>query len=140
MTQSQAKRINEIASLWLLRDQRGTESSLFALAAITLQSLNAAHHVRSCTLNAVRAFHVLETTFYDGFESDSPDGLKIKHYPGWRMVARVYLPTRPSVYATVHEPARHFRREQKVIESHAFVLRPPFIFVIPECPERPVRM
>jgi hypothetical protein len=25
-----------------------------------------------------------------------------------------------------------------VIESHAFVLLPPFKFVIPECPERPV--
>ncbi len=40
------------------------------------------------------------------------------------MVANVYLPTRPSVYTTVHEPVRHLRREQKVIESHAFVLRP----------------
>src|SRR5947207_3012951 len=67
-------------------------------------------------------------------------GLKIEHYPCWRVVAGVYLATRPSVYTTVHEPVRHLRREQKVIESHAFVLRPPFIFVIPECPERPVRM
>src|SRR5260370_29620529 len=67
-------------------------------------------------------------------------GLKIEHYPWWRMVAGVHLPTRPSVYTTVHEPVRHLRREQKVIESHAFVLRPPFIFVIPECPERPVRI
>jgi len=54
--------------------------------------------------------------------------------------ACVYLPTRSSVYTTVHESVRHLRREQKVIESHAFILRPPFIFVIPECPERSVRM
>src|SRR3984957_3140071 len=66
--------------------------------------------------------------------------LKIEQYPGWRMVTCVYLPTRPSVYTAVHESVRHLRREQKVIESHAFVLLPPFIFVIPECPERPVRM
>src|SRR5260370_27776572 len=66
--------------------------------------------------------------------------LKIEHYPCWRMVARVYLTTHPSVYTTVHEPVRHLRREQKVVESHAFVLRPPFIFVIPECPERSVRI
>jgi hypothetical protein len=32
------------------------------------------------------------------------------------------------------------RREQKVIEPHAFVLRPPIKFVIPERPERPIRM
>src|SRR3984957_12518967 len=66
--------------------------------------------------------------------------LKIEQYPGWRMVTCVYLPTRPSVYTAVYESVRHLRREQKVIESHAFVLLPPFIFVIPECPERPVRM
>ena len=35
---------------------------------------------------------------------------------------------------------QELKAEQEVIESHAFVLRPPFIFVIPECPERPVRM
>ena len=58
--------------------------------------------------------------------------LKIETYPCWRMVAGVYLSTRPSVYTAVHEPVRHLRREQKVIESHAFVLRPPFKFVIPE--------
>jgi hypothetical protein len=56
------------------------------------------------------------------------------------MVTRVYLPTHPSVYTTVHEPVRDLRREQKVVESHAFVFRPPFMFVIAECPERPVRM
>src|SRR5580765_4230634 len=67
-------------------------------------------------------------------------GLKIERYPCRSMVAGVQLPTRPSVYTTVHEPVRHLRREQKVIESHAFVLLPPFKFVIPECPERPVRM
>jgi len=66
--------------------------------------------------------------------------LKIEHDPCWCMVAGVCLSTRPSVYATVHQPARHLRREQKVIQSHAFVLRPPFKFVIPECPERPIRM
>jgi hypothetical protein len=42
------------------------------------------------------------------------------------VVAGVYLPMRPSVYTTVHQPVRHSRREQKVIESHAFVHRPPF--------------
>jgi uncharacterized protein (DUF1810 family) len=67
-------------------------------------------------------------------------GLEIEHDPGWRVVARVFLPTRPSVNTAVHEPDRQIRWEQKVIESHAFVLLPPFKFVIPECPERPVRM
>ena len=42
-----------------------------ALPAITLQSLSATYQVLSCTLNAVRALYVLETTFYDGFESHS---------------------------------------------------------------------
>src|ERR1700733_8007490 len=67
-------------------------------------------------------------------------GLEIEHDPRWRMVARVFLPTRPSVNTAVHESVRQIRREQKVIESHAFVFLPPFKFVIPECPERPVRM
>jgi len=66
--------------------------------------------------------------------------LTIQRYPCWRMVAGVCLSTRPSVYATIHEPIRHIRREQKVIESHAFVLRPAIKFVIPECPERPIWM
>ncbi len=56
------------------------------------------------------------------------------------MVARVFLPTRPSVYTAVHEADGQIWREQKVIESHAFVLLPPFKLVISECPERPVRM
>ena len=38
-------------------------------------------------------------------------GLKIEHYPCWRVVAGVYLPTHPSVYPTVHEPVPHLRRE-----------------------------
>src|ERR1039457_3266661 len=67
-------------------------------------------------------------------------GLEIKHDPCWGMVARVFLPTRPSVYTAVHEADGQIWREQKVIESHAFVLLPPFKLVIPECPERPVRM
>jgi len=67
-------------------------------------------------------------------------GLEIEHDPCWRVVARVFLPTRPSVNTAIHEPDRQIRREQKVIESHAFVLLPPFKFVIPECPERPVWM
>jgi hypothetical protein len=66
--------------------------------------------------------------------------LEIKHNPRWRMVAGVFLPPRPSVNPAVHQPVRQIRREQKVIESHAFVLLPPFKFVIPECPEWPVRM
>jgi hypothetical protein len=37
--------------------------------------------------------------------------LKIEHDPCWRMVAGVRLSPRPSVYATVHEPVRHLRRE-----------------------------
>jgi hypothetical protein len=35
--------------------------------------------------------------------------LKIEHYPRWRMVAGVYLATRPSVYTTVREPDRQIR-------------------------------
>src|ERR1700731_843936 len=66
--------------------------------------------------------------------------LEIKHDPCWRVVARIFLSTCPSVNPPIHEPVRQIRREQKVIESHAFVLLPPFKFVIPECPERPVRM
>jgi len=31
-------------------------------------------------------------------------GLEIEHYPCRRMVAGVHLPTRPSVYTTIHEP------------------------------------
>ena len=37
-----------------------------------------------------------------GWELDS--GLEIEHDPCWRMVARVFLPTRPSVNTAVHEP------------------------------------
>ena len=66
--------------------------------------------------------------------------LEIEHDPCWRVVARVFLPTCPSINTAVHEPDRQIRRKQKVIESHAFVLLPPFKFVIPECPERTVRM
>ena len=31
-------------------------------------------------------------------------GLKIQHYPCWRVIARVFLSARPSVNAAVHEP------------------------------------
>jgi|SRR5579859_2718973 len=71
---------------------------------------------------------------------DLDSGLKIEHDPCWRMVARVFLPTRPPVNTAVHQPVRQIRREQKVIESHAFVLLPPFKLVIPECPDRPGRI
>ena len=66
--------------------------------------------------------------------------LKIEPYPCRRVVASVYLSTRPSVYIAVHKTVRDFRREKKVIESHAFVLWPPFVFIVPERPEWPVRM
>jgi hypothetical protein len=36
-------------------------------------------------------------------------GLEIKHDPCWGMVARVFLPTRPSVDAAVHELDRQIR-------------------------------
>jgi hypothetical protein len=35
--------------------------------------------------------------------------LKIEHDPCWGMVARVFLPTRPSVNTDVHEPDRQIR-------------------------------
>src|ERR1700684_2398041 len=69
-----------------------------------------------------------------------PSTLEIEHDPCWSMVARVFLPASPAINTAVHEPVRQIRREQKVIESHAFVFLPPFKFVIPECPERPVWM
>jgi hypothetical protein len=37
-----------------------------------------------------------------GWNLDS--GLEIKQDPCWRVVARVFLPTRPSVYTAVHQP------------------------------------
>ena len=55
----------------------------------------------------------------NGFRDLRSSCLKIEHYPCWRMVASAYLRTCASVYTTVHEPVRHLRREQKVIESHA---------------------
>jgi hypothetical protein len=39
-----------------------------------------------------------------GWTLDS--GLAIEHDPCWGMVARVFLPTRPSVNTAVHEPDR----------------------------------
>jgi hypothetical protein len=36
-------------------------------------------------------------------------GLEIEHDPCWRMIARVFLPTRPSVNTAVHEPVRQIR-------------------------------
>ena len=39
------------------------------------------------------------------------------------VVAGVYLPTRPSIYTAVQKSGRHFRGEQEVIESFAFVLQ-----------------
>jgi hypothetical protein len=36
-------------------------------------------------------------------------GLEIEHDPCWGMVARVFLPTRPSVNTAVHEPDRQIR-------------------------------
>jgi len=36
-------------------------------------------------------------------------GLEIEHDPGWRVVARFFLPTRPSVNTAVHEPDRQIR-------------------------------
>src|SRR4029077_11542634 len=91
-------------------------------------------------LEGSRAPLVSSCLLFNEFVILRSSGLKIEHYPCWRMVAGVYLPTRPSVYTSVHESVRHVRREQKVIESHAFVLRPPFKFVVPEGPEGPVRM
>src|SRR5277367_6532747 len=70
-----------------------------------------------------------------GLEIKAIKALEIEHDPCWGVVARVFLSTRPSVNSAVHQPVRQIRREQKVIESHAFVLLPPFKFVIPECPE-----
>jgi hypothetical protein len=94
----------------------------------------------SVRCSTIRGTSVLRTTLEPIPRRLRSSGLRIERYPCRRMVAGVCLPARPSVYTTVHEPFRHLRREQKVIESHAFVLRPPFIFVIPECPERPVRI
>jgi len=42
-----------------------------------------------------------------GWNLDS--GLEIKHDPCWCVVARVFLPTRPSVNTAVHEPDRQIR-------------------------------
>jgi hypothetical protein len=42
-----------------------------------------------------------------GWNLDS--GLEIEHDPCWRVVARVFLPTRPSVNTAVHEPDRQIR-------------------------------
>ena len=42
-----------------------------------------------------------------GWKLDS--GLEIKHDPCWRVVACVFLPTRPSVNTAVHEPDRQIR-------------------------------
>ena len=54
----------------------------------------------SCTLLAVR-----QKTLAEHLDS----GLKIKHDPCWGVVARVFLPTRPSVNTAVHEPDRQIR-------------------------------
>ena len=35
--------------------------------------------------------------------------LEIKHNPCWRMVARIFLPARPSVNTAVHQPVRQIR-------------------------------
>src|SRR5271163_2912613 len=56
------------------------------------------------------------------------------------MVAGVLLATHPSVYTAIHESGAHCRRKQKVIEPHALVCSPPVALVIPERPERPIRV
>src|SRR4029077_1255134 len=66
--------------------------------------------------------------------------LEIECYPCRRVVASVRLSSHPSVYTAVYKMFRGFRREQKVIKSHALILRPTVKFVIPECPEWSVRM
>jgi hypothetical protein len=43
----------------------------------------------------------------DGWNLDSD--LEIEHDPCWGMVARVFLPTRPSVNTAVYEPVRQIR-------------------------------
>ena len=42
-----------------------------------------------------------------GWNLDS--GLEIKHDPRWRVVARIFLSTRPSVYTAVHKMVRQIR-------------------------------
>jgi hypothetical protein len=42
-------------------------------------------------------------------ESDRLIGLEIEHDPRRRMVASVFLPTRPSVNTAVHQPVRQIR-------------------------------
>jgi hypothetical protein len=42
-------------------------------------------------------------------DSDLAAKLEIKHDPCWRVVARVFLPTRPAVNTPVHEPDRQIR-------------------------------
>src|SRR5579859_1127619 len=105
-----------------------------------VRSRRSADHARCSCAASQRRVTGLSSVGKGLFSDLRSFGLKIEQYPCWRMVAGVYLPTRPSVYTTVREAVRQLRREQKVIKSHPFVRRPPFVFVIPESPERPVRM
>lgn len=59
--------------------------------------------------------------------------------PRWSVIAGVFLTPHPSVNATAHKPVSNCRREQQMVEPHAFVLGPALAFVIPECPEWPFR-
>jgi hypothetical protein len=49
---------------------------------------------------------------------------KIQHNPRRSAVACVVLATHLSVYTAVHETLGQYRREQKMIESHALVVAP----------------
>jgi hypothetical protein len=44
--------------------------------------------------------------------------------PRWSVIAGVFLTPHPSVNATAHKPVSNCRREQQMVEPHAFVREP----------------
>ena len=56
------------------------------------------------------------------------------------MIAGVFFPSHPSIDSRIQQLRGKLRREQKMVQAHAFVRLPPLEFVVPEGPERSRRM
>jgi hypothetical protein len=56
------------------------------------------------------------------------------------VIAGVFFSPYPPLDSAVHESCRYRRREQQVIKPHALISRPPSELVVPECPQRSLRL
>src|ERR1700743_1852130 len=69
--------------------------------------------------------------------TSSPD---LQLNPRRRMITGVLLTPYPTIHSSTHQPPRNRRRQQQMIQPHAFIFFPSLAFIIPEGPERPFRL